>query len=74
MCMTYTTSQDGKEMLRVFMRLEVINTGFEMPIWLTHVFKCARLQVINKSTGFEMHICVTHAFHRVRLQVINTGF
>ena len=32
MCMTYTTSQDGKEMLRVFMRLEVINTGFEMPI------------------------------------------
>ena len=33
MCTTYTTSQDEKAMLRVFMRLQVNNTGFEMPIY-----------------------------------------
>ena len=32
MCMTYTTSQDKKAMLRVIMRLQVNDAGFEMPI------------------------------------------
>ena len=50
MCMTYTTSQDEKAMLRVFIRLQVNDTGFEMPIYIIHAFKCVRLQVIN--TGF----------------------
>ena len=72
MCMTYTTSQDEKAMLRVFMRLQGNDIGFEMPIYITHAFKFLRLQVIN--TGFEMPICVTHAFKCVRLQLINTGF
>ena len=36
MCMTYTTSQGEKAMLRVFMRLQVNDTGFEMPIYTTH--------------------------------------
>ena len=47
MCMTYTTSQDEKAMLRVFMRLQVNDTGFEMPIYVTYAFKCVRLQVNN---------------------------
>ena len=69
MRMTYTTSRNEKAMLiRVFMRLQV-DTAFEMPIYITHTFKCVRLQVIN--TGFEMPICVTHALKCVRQQVIN---
>ena len=35
-CMTYTISQGEKAMLRVFMRLQVDNTGFEMAIYATH--------------------------------------
>ena len=56
MCMTYATSQDEKAMLRVFMRLQVIDTGFKMPICVTHALKCVRLQVID--TGFEMPIYI----------------
>ena len=33
-CMTYTTSQDEKAMLKLFMRLQVNDTGFEMPIYV----------------------------------------
>ena len=38
MCMTYTTSQDEKAMLRVFMRLQVNDTRFEMPIYCNLIF------------------------------------
>ena len=40
------------------MRLQVINTGFLMPICVTHAFKCVRLQV--NILGFEMPRYITH--------------
>ena len=54
MCTTYTTFQDENAMLRVFMRLQDNNTGFEMPMYVTYVLMCGRLQVIN--IGFKMVI------------------
>ena len=59
MCETYTTSQDEKAMIRVFVRLQVNIVSSEMPIYTTHALKCVRLQVNN--TGFEMPIYIlTH--------------
>ena len=49
-------------------RLQVINTGFEMPKCVTHAFKCVRLQVNN--TSFEMPIYVTSAVDCVRFTLI----
>ena len=54
MCMTYTTSQDEKAMLRTFMRLQSDIIGFRMPIYTTHALRCVRLQINN--TGFEIPI------------------
>ena len=41
------------------MRLQVNNTGFEIPICVTHEFKCVRFQV--NITGFDMPIYTTDA-------------
>ena len=60
MCMTYNTFQDEKAMLRVFMRLEVNNTGFEMPIYVTRAFKCVRLQVNIIQVLRRLYVQLTH--------------
>ena len=39
-----------------------------MPIYVTHAFKCVRLQLIN--TGFEMPIYITYAVDCVRFTLI----
>ena len=49
-------------------RLQVMNTGFDMPICVSHAFKCGRLQVIN--TGFKMPIYITYAVDCVRFTLI----
>ena len=46
MCMTYTISREEKAMLKVFMRLQVNRTGFEMPIYVTHAVDCVRFTLI----------------------------